>query len=115
MRNKDEEQDAPSLIPDVREQEGLLKKELQEAQEDAEALAAQARQDAEGSLSRVRDEFAGSVLRLRDQGLLALKGELEAEQASLESDVQAIEDRDMARLSAAVQHVLTQVLPEGTA
>jgi hypothetical protein len=38
MRNKDEEQDAPSLIPDVREQEPNLTKALQEAQEDCDAL-----------------------------------------------------------------------------
>jgi hypothetical protein len=66
-------------------------------------------------LKRARDEFSDSVLRLRDQELLALKGELDAEQARLEDAIQAIEDRDTERLPAAVQHILTQVLPEGTA
>ncbi len=115
MRNKDEEKDAPSLIPDVREQEGLLKKALQEAQENADASLARARQAAEASLNGLRDQFADSVLRLRDQGLLALKDELEAEKASLESAVQANEDRDMVHMPAAVQHILALVLPEGKA
>ena len=113
MRNKDQEKDVSSLIPDVRDEEGLLREELMEAQKAADELVEQARRSAEVSLKKLRLDLPNSVERLREKELRALQGELEAEREETRDATHASDELALSRMPAAVEHILTRVLPEG--
>jgi len=115
MRNKDEEKVQSSLIPGIRQQEGQLQDELHLVQEEAQQMLHRARQEAHTSLGKVRSDFAASVDRLRAAGLEAFEVSLEAENCEAQKSIQQFEERTSARLPAAVQQIISLVLPEGRA
>ncbi len=115
MRNKDEEMLESSLIPGIRQQEGQLQDELRLVQEEAQQLLDQAQQGAQESLESVGQGFSASVDRLRKAGLETLKTSLEAEDLDAQKSTEQYEASVSARVPAAVQQILTMVLPEGRA
>ena len=115
MKNVNEQKVQSSLIPGIREQEGHLQEELQVVKAKAAQLLEQARHESQVSLEKVRGDFAASVDRLRAEGLQELRVSLETKKADAQDSIQQFEERTSARLPAAVQQIMTLVLPEGKA
>jgi len=113
--SKSEQPIDPSLVPLIRAEEIRLGDELEQVKADAQARIVEARRQAAKRVETARQHIPEVIEKTHTQEIQDLDTRTQTQTAQAQAAVEALEQQARGNITAAVEKIVTLVLPEDTA